>query len=149
MLCSPLRADEQGAPRDKDLSRAALEVRRKDNRHAAGGPPIGAYGGRRREDVTVGQLGSPIAPSYVVPVRFLEEGDAARRMVVEESSLLVVKGGGMVEKPTGIPHQERGRRGGSCQSVRRNEVGDGGATAQSAPRGARGGISASENTPKG
>ena len=63
MLCSPLCADEQGAPRDKDLSRTAHEVRRKDNRNTAGGPPIGAYRGRRREDVTVGQLGSPIAPS--------------------------------------------------------------------------------------
>ena len=91
MLGPPLCADEQGAPRYKDLSRAADEVRRKDNRNTTSRPTIGAYRGRRREDMSMGELCRPAAAGQFVPMRLLEEGDAARRMVMEEASLLIVK----------------------------------------------------------
>ena len=148
VMCPTSRANEKGAPRDKDLSRAAHEVRRENNGNPAGGPAIGADRGRRRENVSMGQLGSPRARSYVVPVCFLEESDTARRVVVEETALLIVEGGGMIEEPAGIPDQERGRRGRGRQTIRRDEVGDSGVSAQGAPGGVRRGKPTTEDTPQ-
>ena len=91
MLCASLCADKQGAPGNEDVSRAADEVRRKDDRNAASMSPIGAYRGRRREDMSMGELCRPAAAGQLIPMRLLEEGDAASRMVMEEASLFIVK----------------------------------------------------------
>ena len=128
-LAPSLGAYKQGTTRNKNLGSGPHEIRREDNRNPAGGPPIGAYRGGRREDVAVGQLCGPIAPGDVVPVRFLKESNAARRVVMEEPPLLIVERGRVIEKPPGIPDQEGGRRSGNRGTMRRNEIRDGGVAA--------------------
>ena len=92
---------------------------------------------------------SPIAPGYVVPVRFLKKSNPTRRVVMEEATFFIVKGGGVVDEPPGVPDEKRRRlaRGGPAMRVK--EVGDGEAAAELPPRDALGSNATPQDTPKG